>query len=277
MLSRSPLRHAAWFLRGVDATLLWQAAEWRVQVRKGEQRMADLGDIKALTFDVFGTVVDWRSGIIREGEALGRARGITIDWARFADAWRGLYQPMLSRVRDGAMGWTKLDDLHRASLDRLLVEFGITGLGEAEIDHFNRAWHRLDPWPDAVAGLTRLKRRYILATLSNGNVALLVNMAKRAGLPWDALLGAEPARHYKPQPEAYLATAAFLGLKPAQCLMVAAHYHDLLAARACGFRTAYVWRREEFGSRPKDDLPAVHELDLVVEDFGALADRLGIA
>jgi 2-haloacid dehalogenase len=239
--------------------------------------MAELDDIKALTFDVFGTVVDWRSGIIREGEALGRAKGIAVDWARFADAWRGAYQPMLSKVRDGAMPWTKLDDLHRASLDRLLVEFGIAGLSEAEIDDLNRAWHRLDPWPDAVAGLTRLKRRYTLATLSNGNVALLVNMAKRAGLPWDAVLGAEVARHYKPQPEAYLATAAFLGLRPAQCLMVAAHYGDLLAARACGFRTAYVWRRDEFGVHTRDDLPAVHEIDLVAEDFGALADRLGCA
>jgi 2-haloacid dehalogenase len=237
--------------------------------------MADLGDIKALTFDVFGTVVDWRSGIIREGEALGRAKGLAVDWARFADAWRALYQPMLSKVRDGTMPWTKLDDLHRASLDRLLGEFGIAGLSEAETDHLNRAWHRLDPWPEAIAGLARLKRRYILATLSNGNVALLVNMAKRAGLPWDAVLGAEVARRYKPQREAYLATAAFLGLQPSQCLMVAAHYHDLLAARACGFRTAYVWRRDEFVVRPKDDLPAVHELDLVVEDFVALADRLG--
>ncbi len=239
------------------------------------QQTADLSDIKALTFDVFGTVVDWRGGIIREGEALGRAKGIAVDWARFADAWRGLYQPMLSKVRDGAMAWTKLDDLHRMSLDRLLDEFGISGLSEAEIDHLNRAWHRLDPWPDAVAGLTRLKRRYILATLSNGNVALLVNMAKRAGLPWDAILGAEVARHYKPQPEAYRATAAFLGLAPAQCLMVAAHYQDLLAARASGFRTAYVWRRDEFVVRPKDDLPQQHTLDLVVENFGALADRLG--
>lgn len=236
--------------------------------------MADLGDIKALTFDVFGTVVDWRSGIIREGEALGRAKSIAVDWARFADAWRALYQPMLSKVRDGETDWIKLDDLHRMSLERLLDEFGIAGLGEAEIDHLNRAWHRLDPWPDVVAGLTRLKRRYVLATLSNGNVALLVNMAKRAGLPWDAVLGAEVARHYKPQPQAYRATAAFLGLDPAQCLMVAAHYHDLLAASACGFRTAYVWRRDEFVVRPKDDLPAVHELDLVVEDFAVLADRL---
>jgi 2-haloacid dehalogenase len=239
--------------------------------------MADLGDVKALTFDVFGTVVDWRSGIIREGEALGRAKGIAVDWARFADAWRGLYQPMMSKVRDGTMSWTKLDDLHRMSLDRLLAEFGIAGLSEAEIDHFNRAWHRLDPWQEAVAALTRLKRRYVLATLSNGNIALLVNMAKRAGLPWDAVLGAEVSRRYKPLPEAYSATADFLGLRPAQCLMVAAHYDDLLAARACGLRTCYVWRRDEFVSRPKDDLPAVHPLDLVVEDFADLADRLGCA
>jgi 2-haloacid dehalogenase len=237
--------------------------------------MTELSDIKALTFDVFGTVVDWRSGIIREGEALGRTKGLAVDWARFADAWRGLYQPAMSQVRDGTRPWVRLDDLHRESLERLLPEFGIAGLSEAEIDDLNRAWHRLDPWPDAVTGMTRLKRRYILASLSNGNVALLVNMAKRAGLPWDAVLGAEPARHYKPQKEAYLATAAFLGLRPAQCLMVAAHYDDLVAAAACGFRTAYVWRRDEFGVRPKDDLPAVHALDLVVEDFGALADRLG--
>jgi len=239
--------------------------------------MTDLSEISALTFDVFGTVVDWRSGIIRDGEALGRAKGLAVDWARFADAWRGLYQPALSQVRDGTRPWTKLDDLHRESLERLLVEFGIAGLSEAEADALNRAWHRLDPWPDAVAGMTRLRRRYILATLSNGNVALLVNMAKRAGLPWDAVLGAEVARRYKPQKEAYLATAAFLGLRPAQCLMAAAHYDALVAAAACGFRTAYVWRRDEFVVRPKDDLPAVHALDLVVEDFGALADRLGCA
>src|SRR5258707_5786797 len=140
--------------------------------------MADLGDIKALTFDVFGTVVDWRSGIIREGEALGRAKGIAVDWTRFADAWRGLYQPMLSKVREGTMGWTKLDDLHRASLDRLLTEFGVGGLSEAEIDHLNRAWHRLDPWPDAVAGLAWLKPGYIIATLSKGHLHLLGNIGE---------------------------------------------------------------------------------------------------
>jgi 2-haloacid dehalogenase len=143
----------------------------------------DTNAIRALTFDVFGTVVDWRSSLIREGETLGRQRGLSLDWAAFADAWRGLYQPNLSKVRNGEMPWTKLDDLHRMALDHLLVEFKITGLSEDEIDHLNRAWHRLDPWPDAVPGLTRLKRKFILATLSNGNVALMVNMAKRAGCP----------------------------------------------------------------------------------------------
>jgi 2-haloacid dehalogenase len=232
------------------------------------------GTIKALTFDVFGTVVDWRAGIVRDGEALGRAKGLSIDWGAFADAWRAQYQPMLSQVREGKLPWTKLDDLHRMSLVTLLEEFGVAGLTAADVDALNRAWHRLDPWPDVVAGLVRLKRRFVLATLSNGNVALIVNMAKRAGLPWDAVLGAEVARHYKPQREAYLMTADFLGLAPAECLMVAAHYSDLVAAQGCGFRTAYVWRRREFGDRRKDDLPARHDLDLVVEDFGDLADRL---
>lgn len=231
--------------------------------------------VKALTFDVFGTVVDWRSGVIREGEALGRAKGLDVDWARFADAWRGLYQPAMERVRSGAMPWTRLDDLHRMSLERLLAEFGIGGLSEDEIDHLNRAWHRLDPWPDAVPGLTRLRRRFILATLSNGNVALLVNMAKRAGLPWDAILGAEVARHYKPQPQAYLTTADLLGLRPEQCLMVAAHNGDLQAAAALGFRTAFVPRPREHGPGQTTDLRPDRSWDIVATDFGDLAARLG--
>ncbi len=164
--------------------------------------------VRALTFDVFGTVVDWRSGIIREAEAIGRSLGISRDWAKFADAWRALYHPSMDRVRRGELPWKPLDELHRSALEQILPEFGVEGLSAAEIDHLNRAWHRLDPWPDAIAGLGRLRRGYILATLSNGNVALLVNMAKRAGLPWDAVLGAEVARHYKPDPEAYLHTAA---------------------------------------------------------------------
>jgi 2-haloacid dehalogenase len=241
----------------------------------GAYAAGDLDDVKALTFDVFGTVVDWREGIIREGRALGAAKGLDVDWARFADAWRGRYQPALSEVREGRRPWTRLDELHRESLVRLLAEFDIAGLSEAEIDAFSHAWHRLDPWPDSVEGLTRLKHRFVLATLSNGNVALMVDMAKRAGLPWDAILGAEVARHYKPQPEAYLTTADLLGLAPAQCLMVAAHHSDLVAARGCGFRTAYVHRPREFGAQPKDDLPAEHGHDVVVADFVELANRLG--
>jgi 2-haloacid dehalogenase len=235
----------------------------------------DPSAIKALTFDVFGTVVDWRGSLIREGEALGRAKRLTVDWARFADAWRGLYQPALQRVRSGEQPWTKLDDLHRASLDRLLGEFAIAGLTEAEIDELNRAWHRLDPWPDAVPGLTRLRVRYILATLSNGNVALMVNMARRAGLPWDAILGAEVARHYKPQPECYLTTAALLGLRPEQCLMVAAHPNDLVAAAKCGFRTAFVPRPAEHGPGQRAEARAEHQFDVVARDFGDLAGQLG--
>jgi len=233
-------------------------------------------DVQALTFDVFGTVVDWRSSITREGEALGRAKGIThVDWTKFADAWRGMYQPAMNRVRSGERPLTKFDDLHRESLDDLLGEFKISRLTEMEIDHLNRAWHRLDPWPDAVPGLTRLRRGFILATLSNGNVALMVNMARRAGLPWDAVLGAEVAHHYKPQPEAYLTTAAMLGLRPEQCMMVAAHGNDLVAASRCGFRTAYVPRPAEHGPGGKVDGGHDGKFDVVANDFVDLAVQLG--
>jgi 2-haloacid dehalogenase len=237
--------------------------------------MFDPTRLKACTFDVFGTVVDWRASIIREGQALGRAKHLAIDWAKFADAWRGMYQPAMDRVRKGEIGWVKLDDLHRESLVRLLKEFQITGLSEAEIDALNRAWHRLDPWPDSVAGLTRLKRKYILATLSNGNVALMVNMAKRAGLPWDAILGAEVARHYKPQRECYLITADMLGLRPEQCMMVAAHPSDLVAAAGCGFHTAYVPRPHEHGPNRKASAPLEAKFDVVADDFVDLARQLG--
>lgn len=231
-------------------------------------------EIEALTFDVFGTVVDWRAGIRRDGAALGARHGLAVDWAAFADAWRGRYQPLLSDVREGRRPWVILDQLHREGLDQVLAQFGITELDSATREDFVQAWHRLDPWPDVVGGLTRLRRRYILATLSNGNVRLMVNMAKRAGLPWDAVLGAEMAKAYKPSPESYLTTARLLDLPPARCMMVAAHYYDLVAARAQGFRTCYVWRRDEWGTGEKNDLPADHGLDLVVEDFAELADRL---
>jgi 2-haloacid dehalogenase len=232
-------------------------------------------DVKALGFDVFGTVVDWRSSITREGEAFGRAHKLSVDWLAFAVAWRGLYQPMMDKVRKGEIGWTKLDDLHRMALDQLFKDFGIHGIPEADIDHLNRAWHRLDPWPDTVEGLTRLKRKFILVTLSNGNVALMVNMAKYAGLPWDAILGAEVAHAYKPQPEAYDRTAALLDLKPHQCMMVAAHNGDLVAARGRGFRTAFVSRALEHGPNKTRDLKAEHDFDVVASDFIDLAAKLG--
>jgi 2-haloacid dehalogenase len=236
----------------------------------------DESAIGALTFDVFGTVVDWRTSVIREGQAFGKPRGLSVDWGKFADAWRGLYQPAMEEVRSGRRSWAKLDELHRESLVRLLGDFGIIGVSPAEIDHLNHAWHRLDPWPDAVPGLARLKRRFTLATLSNGNIALMVDMAKRAGLPWDAILGAEVTRAYKPTPEAYLRSAEALGLRPEQCLMVAAHPADLASAARCGLRTAYVPRPLEFGpGRPGSQPEPGQPFDVVAGDFVELAERLG--
>jgi len=230
-----------------------------------------IGPIQALTFDVFGTVVDWRSSIIREGQAFRHG----VDWAGFADAWRARYQPMLERVRSGALPWTPLDTLHRMSLDALVADFGLAGLSADELDHLNRVWHRLDPWADAIAGMTRLRRRFTVAALSNGNVALLVDMARRAGIPWDAVLGAEVARTYKPQPEAYLETARLLGVAPEACLMVAAHNNDLVAASALGFRTAFVVRRTEHGPAQTTNLAPERAWDIVAEDLVDLAVKLG--
>jgi len=230
-------------------------------------------DLEALVFDVFGTVVDWRSTIIREGEALGRKKDLDVDWAAFADAWRGRYAPSMDRVRSGEIPWTNLDALHRASLEELLDEIGVVSLSEEEKDRFNEAWHRLDPWPDAVEGLTRLKERYVIAPLSNGNVALLVNMAKRAGLPWDLILSAELVRHYKPDPETYLMAPELLDLHPEQVMMVAAHAHDLRAAQENGLKTAYVPRPQEFGPGGKGE-PPDPSFDLAAEDFVELAEKL---
>jgi 2-haloacid dehalogenase len=230
---------------------------------------------RALCFDVFGTVVDWRTSIAREAGELGRKKGLERDWHAFADAWRGKYQPAMERVRSGGRGFVKLDVLHRENLEELLREFDFPKLSEAETDWLNRAWHRLDPWPDVVEGLTRLKRKFILATLSNGNIALMVNMAKRAGLPWDAILGAEVARSYKPQPQTYLATADCLGLKPEECLMVAAHNGDLVAAGKCGLQRAFVARPTEYGPGQKFDLVAKHDFEYVASDFVDLAGKLG--
>jgi len=233
--------------------------------------MTDLG---ALVFDVFGTVVDWRSTIIREGAALGRKKDLAVDWAAFADAWRGRYAPSMDRVRSGEIPWTNLDSLHRASLEELLDEFGVESLSEEEKVRFNKVWHRLDPWPDAVEGLTRLKERYVISPLSNGNVALLVNMAKKTGLPWDLILSAELVRHYKPDPETYLMAPELLDLHPDQVMMVAAHPHDLRAAQENGLRTAYVPRPLESGPGGNAE-PPDPSFDLVASDFVELAEKLG--
>ena len=236
-----------------------------------------IDSIKALVFDVFGSVVDWRSSVIDEGRALGREKGISIDWESFADRWREKYQPSLDRVRRGEREWTRLDDLHRESLVELLTEFCIEGLSNQEIDHFNRVWHRLRPWPDAVEGLQRLKVHFTLGTLSNGNISLLVNMAKNAGLPWDVILGAEPARTYKPLPGSYLLTCDFLGLPPAEVMLVAAHNDDLVQARHHGMGTAFVARPTEFGPSQSKDLRAEHRFDITAHDFLDLADQLTAA
>ena len=236
------------------------------------------GSIKALVFDVFGTVVDWRGSIIREGEALA-AKGLQVDWPAFADAWRAGYQPAMQRVRvsDGGSegGWANIDTLHREILDGLLPRFGLDMLTEAERAHLNRVWHRLEPWSDSVRGLRQLKSHFVISTLSNGNVALLVNMAKHARLPWDCVLSAELFRHYKPDPEVYQGAARLLGFEPAQVLMVAAHPGDLAAAERAGLRTAYVPRPLEHGRggamEPVGDL----RFDVVAADFIALAEQLG--
>jgi len=232
-------------------------------------------EVKALAFDVFGTVVDWRGSIIKMGPAFGATHDFTVDWADFAAAWRAEYHPSMERVRSGEIGFVKLDVLHRVNLEKILQDFGITGLSDEALGDFNRMWHRLDPWPDVVAGLARLKTKYILATLSNGNVSLMVDMAKRAGLPWDVILGAEIAGNYKPQPEVYQNAADVLDLAPAQMMMVAAHNGDLVAASGVGLRTAFVTRPNEYGPGQSTDLAADNDYDLVAEDFIDLAAQLG--
>ncbi len=236
--------------------------------------MAEITEVKALVFDVFGTVVDWRTSVIRELETFGTAKGITADWAAFTDDWRALYQPAMEEVRSGRRPWTILDVLHRESLESLLTKYGITGLSEAEKDHVNKAWHRLSPWPDTLPGLRRLKTRYLIGTLSNGNVGLLAWMAKYASLPWDVILGAEVARAYKPLPEAYLRTAAILGLEPRQVMLVAAHNDDLAAAAAQGLATAFVARPTEYGPHQTKDFRADRDWDVVADSFTGLADAL---
>jgi 2-haloacid dehalogenase len=224
-----------------------------------------------LAFDIFGTVVDWHGSIQREVAALYPQ----VDADAFALAWRAGYQPAMQRVRSGELGWTLIDDLHRLILDELLPKFGLSALTEAQKQHLNKVWHRLDPWPDTVAGLTRLKTRHTICSLSNGNIGLLTNMAKRAGLPWDCVLSAEVFRAYKPDPATYLGVARVFDVAPTDVMLVAAHQDDLAAARACGLRTAYIERPLEFGAKhPKDVSPdaanSFHAKSLV-----HLAEQLG--
>ena len=232
--------------------------------------------IKALLFDVFGTCVDWRNAIMREGTTLGKRYGLTtVDWGAFADAWRGLYHPQMEKVRSGQRPWTKLDNLHRESLETVAGQFGLSGVPKETLDELNRVWHRLDPWPDTIPGLARLKSRYIIAPNSNGHIALLLSMAKRARIPWDAILGAEIAGTYKPMPEEYLRNVAALDLSPGEVMMVAAHNYDLIGAGACGLATAFVLRANEFGSNQTSDLEPERTYDFVATDFVNLAEQLG--
>jgi 2-haloacid dehalogenase len=232
--------------------------------------------IGALVFDVFGTVVDWRGSLIREGRALGAQKNLDVDWVAFADAWRAGYRPAMDKVRTGKLPWMNIDQLHRMILDELIERFGIRGLKEAEKDHLNRAWHRLRPWPDSVRGLRRLKQGFVISTLSNGNVSLLTNMAKNAGLPWDCVISAELFHHYKPDPEAYLGAAKMLGFQPAQVMLVAAHKDDLRAAKRCGLKTAFVIRPKETNPAEKKDLSPDRAFNYNCTSFLELADQLGV-
>jgi 2-haloacid dehalogenase len=235
-------------------------------------------DVEALVFDVFGTVVDWRSGVAREATGFLARYAPDADPAAFADAWRRRYSPAMEEVRSGRRPFVRLDVLHRENLEASLPEFGIdpATVPPSELDELNLAWRRLDPWPDSVRGLARLKRRFIIAPLSNGNIRLMLDLAKRAALPWDAILGAEVAQAYKPSREAYLRTADTLMLKPEQVCLVAAHNGDLAAARRLGFRTAFIPRPTEHGPDQASDLEAEEDWDVTANDIEDLAGRLGL-
>jgi 2-haloacid dehalogenase len=232
-------------------------------------------NIDALVFDVFGTVVDWRGSITREGRELGQRKNIKFNWARMANAWRAGYAPAMDRVRRGELPWMNIDALHRLILDELLVKFRIEGLTEEDKDHFNRAWHRLKPWPDSVRGLKRLKKKFVIATLSNGNMSLLTNMAKNGGLPWDCIISAELFNHYKPDPETYQGAAKMLDFPRDRVTLVAAHKGDLRAAQNSGLRAAFVARPKEMPPKANVDLSPDSAFDYNATSMTDLADQLG--
>ena len=232
--------------------------------------------VKAMVFDTFGSVVDWRGSIIRDLTRWGLENGYTADWAALADKWRGRYQPQMEKVRSGQREWTILDVLHRESLDALLPEFGLEAMTEEQRQHVNRVWHRLDGWPDSVAGLSRLKSKYVIAPLSNGNISLLTDIAKYTGLPWDLNLSTEVFKCYKPQPQSYLGVCAALQLEPEQVMMCAAHNDDLLAARRVGLKTAFWARPTEHGTGQTTNLQATESWDIVAKDIRDLACQMGV-
>ena len=231
--------------------------------------------VKALFFDVFGTLVDWRSSIAREARAMLEPKGYALDWLALADAWRGEYQGAMDEVRSGRIPFCKLDVLHRRNLELILPRFGIEGLSEDDRRALNLAWHRLDAWPDVPPGMARLKRRYLLAPVSNGNISLMADLARRNNLPWDAILGSEIARDYKPKPGVYLAAADAFDLPPAECMMVAAHTSDLLAAAKLGLRTAHIARPNERGPGKGEAAPT-EPMDIAASSLEDLADKLGV-
>ena len=231
--------------------------------------------VRALFFDVFGTMVDWRNSVAREAENILSALGYSLDWIAFADAWRGEYQPGMEEVRTGRIPFSRLDVLHRRNLVRLLPRFGLQNLSDEVLDDLTLVWHRLDAWPDVPAALARLKTKFILAPVSNGNISLMVDLARRNKLPWDAILGAEVAGDYKPKPRVYVAACEALSLPPAQCMMVAAHSNDLDAAAKCGLRTAHTARVNEYGPNTGEPKPTV-KVDFAAKDLAALADQLGV-
>ena len=238
--------------------------------------MLDPSSVKAFIFDVFGTVVDWRTSLITDFMWWAKGRGISADWTALVDGWRAVYAASMDVVRKNPQnGYVILDTLHRQSLEKLVAQLSISGLTDGDLHHLTMGWHRLHAWPDSVAALTRLKKKYIISPLSNGNVALLTNMAKCAGLPWDLVMSAELFEHYKPDPEVYLGAARLLCLKPEQVMMCAAHNHDLKAAQKLGLKTAFVARPTEYGPLQKYDFEAKGDWDVIGRDFGEVADKLG--
>jgi 2-haloacid dehalogenase len=238
--------------------------------------MSDISAVKALVFDVFGTVVDWRTSLINDFTKWSETRGVKADWTALVDGWRAVYTASMDEVRrHPERGYVILDMLHRRSLEKLVEQQGIKGLTDADLHHLTMGWHRLHPWSDSVAGLARLKTKYIISPLSNGNVALLTNMAKFGGLPWDLIMSAELFEHYKPDPETYLGAAKLLCLRPEQVMMVAAHNGDLKAAQSHELKTAFVARPTEYGPLQNRDFEATGDWDIVAKDFGGIADRMG--